>query len=152
MKLRGFLTVGNRIPTELDVNRLVERFGRPELGQLIPYAEVEQTINLTRKDSRWYGVINAWRKRLQNDHRIFIKAINNEGLLAMDDNDKMDKAGKHNEQAFNHIQKAGVLLSHTERANLSDDRKPIYDHAVKVVAAAEGAMLTAPKKLIPPEL
>jgi len=52
------------VPTDIDVERLAARWGIPDEGVVIPYAEVAEAIGQPHGSNRYRSVVSAWRRRL----------------------------------------------------------------------------------------
>lgn len=69
MSKKGKLFYGG-IPTGPDVERLMMLDISP--GDSIEYAVIENTISVSRKDSRFYTVTRVWREQLLRDRRLHV--------------------------------------------------------------------------------
>ena len=65
------------IPTEPDVNRLIDAFSVDDLkpGTQISYNETARIINQKVRTYRWKTVTTSWRKKLENDYNIILVCI-----------------------------------------------------------------------------
>lgn len=152
MKLKGFLLFNGAIPTRVDVDALLEGIGIPQVGTHIPYADISAIIKLDRKNSRWNSVITAWRKELESEHNIFLKAIPNEGFDVMSDDVKMEAVRGHVKRSRNSLKRAEIIATQVKRESLTDENKASYDHYRKLRAALELVERTAAKDIVYPEL
>lgn len=150
-KLRGFLLYRGSIPTDIDVDKLFEVLGIPTAGEVITYSRITEITGIDRKNNRWVSVTGAWRKRLQNDHGIILKAAPNEGFNVLDDNGKTDTIVDYVKRARNSFKKADKVAFNVDRQKLTDDRRATFDHYGRIRAALELAEATAAKQLDYPD-
>ena len=148
------------LPYTPDVNKLIEAFPVPTMseGRTLSHNELTGVLNLKR-DSRYYGVINAWRKKLRDEFRVIVEWDRNNGLVVLDP----AKCLTHRERG---VQQKGRLLGRSvnrlahdvDRTRLDDTGKSRFDHvlmaAAKMKQAAqlgsrEMAVELAPVKSLP---
>jgi hypothetical protein len=151
-KLLGFLIYNGAIPTGPEVDELLEKIGIPEVGTQITYSQISAIIGVTHKDSRWKSIVTAWRKELQDNHKIVLSAIPNEGFDVLDDNGKTGKITGYMKKARNNFNRAGKIAVHIERNKLTDENKVVFDHYNNSMAALRLAEKTMAKPLDFPEL
>ena len=71
------------VPTDIEVRLLNEEFGQPEEGQEITHEDVEKTVKLNRKTSRYRAVTLAWRRALLEEHNIQLGAVPSVGFRCL---------------------------------------------------------------------
>lgn len=151
-KMRGFLLYRGAIPTEPDVNALMEQIGVPEEGSQISYDQITKVIGVDRKTSRWHSVVSAWRKELLDNNGIVLKAIANEGFDVLTDNGKAGAVMEYVGRARNAFRRADKVARRVNPAKLADDKRAAFDHYGKIRATLELAEKTAAKAVEYPEL
>ena len=58
------------VPTEPDVKKLHEAFGVPDRGAVVSHSEIAAVIGVYRDESRYWTVVNRWRKDIEQEHGI----------------------------------------------------------------------------------
>lgn len=117
------------IPTEADVEKLRSAFpsGALAVGDLIPYADIEETLGVTRAQSRFYTVVRAWRSSVEKVDSIIFGTVNGVGLRVLSENGKVQQAADHMKAATRQALRCMSVLSHVNTAALSADHKAAYD-------------------------
>ena len=136
------------IPTKLDVDKLIETFGKPKENETIYWSEIEQATGLKKDDCRFKTVVDAWRSTIEQDFDILLYPIRGVGLAVADANTKIDIASRK------------IALGDRNKARWVERTYKVKTHELDEVRrdtqsrilTAYGAMLklaaaTAPKKL-----
>lgn len=136
------------VPTEPDIYRLNERFGKPKEGDEIPWEAIEAVIDEPRDTSRFRTVVSRWRKIMLRDHNIVLKAIGQgRGLVVADPSQRiMDSSGKF-KSGMRRIKQSAMLAGTTDRSRLNDEQKRLADHIQKSAAFFQGHLNTEAKQL-----
>ena len=121
-------TFGAGIPTSLDVEKLMTRFGVPDPGDVLPYGEIEHEIKQERGSYRWGSVISAWRKKLEREYNIILEAVPNKGYKALDGAGRVDLAGRTYKGGLRRVTRAATVAVKTDRSTLTDEQKRVVDH------------------------
>ena len=136
------------IPTKLDVDKLIETFGKPRESETIYWSEIEQATGLKKDDYRFKTVVNAWRATIEQDFDILLYPVRGVGIAVADANTKIDIASR--KIALNDKSKTKwverTFKVDTEKLDVT--RKETQSRILTI----HGAMLklaaaTAPKKL-----
>jgi hypothetical protein len=89
---KGKLFFGG-VPTAPDVNRLLKEYPGDVLvtGTVIPYEDIAAVINVQVEANRFKSVTGAWRKALENDFNIILKAGSPPGsFVVLSNGEKVD--------------------------------------------------------------
>lgn len=141
----GVLRFGG-MPTDAEVNMLMERFGVPQEDKPIPYTEITATLRYEKESNRWGTVVDAWRRRLERDHNVILKAGGGQ-FVAMTPSDRITHSGSRVKSGVRRIRKAGSIVASTDRGRLSEQDKARADHITIVTAALSHAALEQTRKL-----
>ena len=131
------------VPTDIDIKRLRDAFPSDQLkeGTLIPYSKVESVLELKRSECRFKTVTSRWRRIIENELGLVIKAKTNEGFYLCDDPAKLDVAGEKLRTAAKAAKRSMVVVARTDRNKLDDERKNDYDlkamHAAAMISTAQ---------------
>ena len=143
----GTLRFGG-MPTDAEVNMLMERFGKPEEKIPIPYTEVEKTLHFARDGKtagRWKTVTNAWRQRLRRLHHVEMSAGGG-CFTPLPPGDRVVLSASRVHRGSRQFRKASDLIRHTERARLDDAGKKNADHIQVIASAVQFALRTEARK------
>ena len=138
------------IPTDVDVNKLVDRIGIPEPGTIVDYDEIKAAIGINRSENRWYSVTTAWRKKLRREYNLELKAIANEGFMVLDPAGRVDYAAGCFKSGIRRIGRSAHIAEYTDRAKLNEEDRKVCEHLqrvaglVRVTAATEARRLHYP--------
>ena len=145
------LTFNRGIPTDVDVRKLEERFGVPAPGDMIGYDDITDTLKVGRDQNRWRSVVVAWRKKLDREHNILLKAVSNEGFRAMDGHARVDFSGRTYKGGLRRIVKAATIAARTDSAGLTPGELKTRDFIQNAGAVIRGAAATAARQLTYPD-
>jgi len=137
----------NGIPYGPDVRKLEEAFPTPDEDQVIRHSEFEALIKIPAKTNRYYGVVNAWRRRLRNDRNIDSEWIHGIGLKFLNPADRLKESERNIKQGIRHTGRAFRRLAIVPRERLDGIGQARYDHAMGVAAKLSQAGRDAKKEL-----
>lgn len=135
------------IPTEPDVKRLEEAFGVPKIGTEIKYKAIADTIREAVGSHRYQSVVVAWRKRLENNHRVVLGTISGLAYVVLDGHGVANLSGATIKSA---LRKSGKAVKFAEIAlthELAPEDKRVAEHVRNVGAALRLAAATEAKRL-----
>lgn len=138
-------------PVDLDVNRLQETIGTPQVGDVIPHERIEHAIGIRRTEHRYKSVLNAWRNRLMREHNLLLIGRPGIGLLAADPADRVRWASGRAESGRRAIAKAAHIAASTDTSALDGVQRATVDHLVALaarVAPAIQRVAVAPHKAV----
>lgn len=134
------------VPTEPDVQKLVDKFGVPAPG-VIAHADLEKVLGLTVKESRYRTVVGAWRGRLLREHNVASVAAIGEGIRILTEPERVE----YGRRTFG-LTARKVVRNHRwammiDASKLSETEKVRCAHLVRATAAGAAAMVTTHKDL-----
>ena len=78
------------IPWEIDIKKLVDRYGVPSADTLVTHSEVEACTGLTGKTSRYTAVLRGWRRRLFTQHNVDTIVDPGNGLKVLNPGERVE--------------------------------------------------------------
>lgn len=125
---KQYVSFAGGVSTEPEVNELLDKLGIPKPGDEIPYSKVEAVIGVSRGQNRWQSVTNRWRKKLERDHNLILKAIANQGYRVLTNSERVMHSSKQFDGGVKRVTKAIVVAQKTDRIDLSEEEKRTLDH------------------------
>lgn len=135
------------LPTEPDVKRLLERYGVPLVGQFFPYREVAEVIKSAEGSVRFRTVTMAWRKLIEREHRLLLRAITGRGFEVADARAKLMESGTKFKGGLRKVKRAAAVSSLIDRAELTSDEARQADFYERTGASLRLLAATEAKKL-----
>lgn len=135
------------IPYGPDIRKLEETYPNPEEDQVIKHEDFETIIRTPQKTARYYGVINAWRRRLRADRNIDSEWIQGVGVRILNPADRLKVSEFNIKQGIRHTGRAFRRLAVTPRERLDAVGQQRYDHQLTVGAKLIQAGREAKKEL-----
>lgn len=80
------------IPTDIDVRKLIDAFGKPEIGAEVTHEQIEEVLGIGRDTNRYRGVTLAWRKKLERDHNIRMGSAAGVGYRSLSPSERISAA------------------------------------------------------------
>lgn len=145
--MANYISFNGGIPTEPEVNELIEQIGIPAVGDKITYKRITEIIGVERNTGRWASVITAWRKRLDRQHNILLQAVANEGYEVLSNSGRVNYGGKLYNEGLRRVERAVKVVTRTDRAGLNDEEKKTADHIQRTGATVRLSALTAARQL-----
>lgn len=139
------------MPTDLDVQKLMDAFGVPEVGSLIGYDKIAEVIGHERGEGRWRSITVAWRKKLDRESNLILKAVNNEGYRVLDAKGRVDFGGRVYKSGLRRVYRASAICAKTAKNGLTEDEIRVCDHIQRVGATIRLTAASEAKKLQYPE-
>jgi len=132
-------------PTAPDVNMLKKAFGDvPEIGTIITYEQIENTINIEKAGERWYTILDAWKKYLKTVN-IRLKTLRNTGYRVMDSHDRAEYCGATFNRGIKKFKEVAVVATATDVTTLSQEEIIELEHYQRTSMALISAGSTAAK-------
>jgi len=117
------------VPTDVDVARLVSKFGVPSVGDLLPYDELAAVIQSPYRSARFASVFARWRKQMEGDG-LYLKAQpDKRAYLVLDDAGKAERLHGHLRSVRRGVRRGLQVAGHTDRTKLSEVGQRKFDHA-----------------------
>jgi hypothetical protein len=135
------------VPTDIDVEKLREHLGTLKHGDMIPYQEISDCLGIQKGECRWYSVVSAWRKRLDRENNILLKAIPNEGYRVLDGHGRVEASAWTYKKGLRRIHRATVIASKTDRNGLDENEIKTLDHIQNTGASLRLAAATAARQI-----
>lgn len=135
------------VPTGLDVDALVVKFGVPAPGATILHEDIESVLHLGPTTSRFWSVTAAWRKRLHREHNLVLVGNRKGGFDVLRASERITHAVSRMQQGARIIRKGAEIAAATDRGDLNAEERRVADHAVQLGAQINGVMATAAKAL-----
>lgn len=135
------------IPYGPDIRKLEEAFPNPQEDQVIKSEEFEKIIRVEQKTSRFYGVINAWRRRLRNERNIDSEWVPSVGVKILNPADRLKVSETNIKHGIRKTNRAYRRLAITPRERLDEVGQQRYDHQMQVAAKLVSAGREAKKEL-----
>lgn len=135
------------IPTDIDLDKLRVRFAVPAPGTIITYQEIESALGISKGSHRFKTVVCAWRRKLDREHNILMKAQVGIGLVSLDGHGRIDTASRTHVQGLKKIRKSGEIAARTGDEDLTPEEKRARDHTISVSASLILAAKTAAKTI-----
>ena len=129
------------IPTAPDVKRLREHYpdNSFEVGQSIPYNEVERVLGCNKRSYRFRTVTFRWRRLVEKESNVIIGTDSGKGFVILDDHQKLSLSGSKLRSAARFARRSYIVAGHINRRNLTDDEASRLDHQGKVAGAVLAA-------------
>lgn len=137
----------NGIPYGPDIRRLEETYPSPQEDQIITSDEFEKLLRIPQKTSRFYGVINAWRRRLRADRNIDSEWVPSVGVKILNPADRLKVSEGNIKHGIRKTSRAYRRLAITPRERLDEVGQQRYDHQMLVAAKLVAAGRDAKKEL-----
>lgn len=136
------------IPTKLDVDKLMTKFGVPRSDTFIAWDELAEAAGLERNTYRFQTVVSAWRRTLEQEYDTVLFAVPGQGLQVADSNTRIDLAARKVQLGERQKARWVEIAFKTDARRLDSARR---DTQARLMAA-HGAFLklhmaTAPKPL-----
>lgn len=135
------------IPYGPDIRKLEEAFPNPQEDQVIKSEEFESIIKTPQKTGRFYGVINAWRRRLRAERNIDSEWVQGVGVKILNPADRLKVSETNIKQGIRKTGRAFRRLAITPRDRLDAVGQQRYDHQLQVGVKLTAAGREAKKEL-----
>ena len=134
-------------PTAPDVEKLIAAFGIPEEHDGIMWSEIEHVLKLSRKDTRLQTIVQAWRKRLYQNHNAYLAAIRGIGFTCADPKARVHLSRDNVRFGVRKVGRAQVVVKRTDLTRLDTEDRKAAEHLIMTAATIKGIARTAPKPL-----
>lgn len=132
-------------PTGPDVQKLIERFGAPEVGTKITHEEVAELIGCEYREPRYRSVTVAWRRRLLERDNIDLRADPGQGFTVMDSEQRIVAGVQGTKMG---VRKVLRSAKRADRANTDDPRLVSAQNGLRRFASVIAAETTQTLKQI----
>lgn len=140
------------LPYQVDIDRLMERFGVPEEGVTIRYEDVEAVVGLSRcgspaECSRFRDRTRAWLEHLLRKYNVSLRTVRDVGWVVEDPESRISSSTRTLQQGFRKARKAGALAATTDVSRLSTESRRTRDRLIERTAALKLVHFVQPKAL-----
>ena len=135
------------IPYGPQVNRLKDKFPKPEEEIVYTHGELEEIIREPIGTQRYYGVINSWRNYLLHDLGIDSAWCPGEGLKILNPEDRLKVGEDQFRQGLRKTRRAFKRTAIIPRERLDDIGRQRFDHQMKIMAKLSTAAVEAKRDL-----
>ena len=118
---------GGGVPTAPDVDRLAAHFNVPAIGTVIRYDEIAKVIGTGVGESRFKTVFGAWRKRLDGQHNIFLRAVPNVGYEVLNSKQCVVVSASKFKTGLRRIRKSADMAIRINKAELGAEEQRVCD-------------------------
>lgn len=139
--------VVNGIPYGPDIRKLEESFPNPQEDQVITSDDFEKIIRVEQKTGRFYGVINAWRRRMRAERNIDSEWVQGVGVKILNPADRLKVSEGDIKHGIRKTGRAYRRLAVTPRERLDTVGQQRYDHQLQVASKLIIAGREAKKEL-----
>lgn len=131
------------VPTEMDIKILRDRYpeGAMLAGDRIPYAEVEELLQIQYRSHRWNCVTTRWRQVVEREAGVIIAARNGEAFEVLSDSQKLALSGQKIGAAVKSVQRSLIIGTRINKAALTAEelRRMAHNEAVasKIIGSSQ---------------
>jgi len=129
------------VPTEPDVQKLLEAFGRPEIGRKFSYEEIATILNTHKKTARYRTVTWVWREEIKQLYNIIIGCERGKGFIALNNSERLRFGVDKYKSGLHFVEKAQGIVAGCDDAKLSEPERESKNHIVKI----SGSLLLSAK-------
>ena len=139
------------VPTQVDVDALINALGIPKPGDTISCEAVAEIIKVDTTEHRFNTVSRAWRKQLEREHNLLLVSNRDGGFVALTNSGRIHHACNVADNGLRRISRASVVARKTSTDGLSEEERRAADHLVNTtgqmmaMAAASAQKLPLPK-------
>ena len=140
------------VPTDVDVKALREAYPehRMEPEMVIPYAEAERLLKLSKGSNRFRGVTGRWRKLVEAETGMVIGVERGEGFKVLNEPEKIDLSGSKLRSAARAAHRSYEVGSLVDVAQLThEDRRRLNFYTLKSAKLIAAAQVRSGKNLLP---
>ena len=143
-------TFNRGIPTEIDVLALINAFGVPSVGEIIQHERIESVVCVEKNKYRYKTVVAAWRRKLEREHNIILRAVPGTGYEVLDSKGRVDLSGNKYKYGLRAVRRSASIALRTDRSTLKKEDEAVLDHIIRVSATIQTVAATEARKLTYP--
>jgi alkylated DNA nucleotide flippase Atl1 len=135
------------VPTEPDVQRLIEAVPNLKPGDEVPYQDIASTIGEERNSSRYKTVVGRWRKQMRKLHNIDMKAIAGFGFRVLNANERVAAGvSDYGKNVRGVVRSEGRIRSAPAEA-MNQQQQGVREHVLRHIGATVDAARRASKEI-----
>ncbi len=124
----------NGVPTKVDVDRLIDKFGVPTEGSLIAKSDIAKCINEREGSNRFNSVLSAWRKLLFREHNLLTVGDGAKNIRIAEPSERIDWAASRVASARRNVGRAVIVAHQTDAKRLCEDQRKVRDNITSMNA------------------
>lgn len=140
------------IPTKLDVEKLIKRFGVPIVGSVIEYADIEKELGTHRRSHRFGSVVTAWRKRLDRENNLVLAGNRMGGFEVLTAKRRVSYSSAGFKIGMKKVLRSADIACRTNVDELDAGERRVVDHIVQTSGLLQSVAHSAAKELGKPKL
>lgn len=134
------------IPTDIEVQKLVTHFGKPEHG-VIDYVDIEVVIGLAWRAPRFKSVLTKWRRILFRELNIDTEMAAGKGMRVLAPGERIDASHRDMRSAVRKTHKGFLRISSVPTEQLTEIERKKYDHMLRSAGMGYSALTAGEKQL-----
>lgn len=119
------------LPTKIEVDRLMTKFGVPKEGEKITWQQVAEVISVPPRTNRFVSVVQAWRRLLFREHNTYMTCDGDNAIYAADPDTRVTKSAHKVANSRRAIARAILVTYQTDASRLSETKLRVREHLLK---------------------
>lgn len=113
------------VPTDLDIKKLRDEYPIENMkyGDVIPYSDVEELLQVKKRSYRFQTVTNRWRKTILRETNIIIGTVPSIGFKILNDSEKVNLSGDKLKRAAKSMRTSMIVASKVIIKNITQEEK-----------------------------
>ena len=136
---------------ENELKLMDKAFSEAKPGDVIPHEDIEKTINLSRKESRYRTVISRWRRDMLKTKNLDIESRRGEGYAVLTPTERVSSGSRHIGLHNRAMKRTFYRVSTIPREQLDSVNAKRADHLQMFMARVIDEMATETRKITPPK-
>jgi len=116
--------------TDLEFQALKDEFGVPKIGDTYTDEEIVDVIGIPIYETRHKTVIERWKRYLMRAENLLLLRERKIGYEIADAEGRMDHSIDRKAKGDKQIRKAGRILGSTNRIDIPEEKRVVYDHTL----------------------
>ena len=142
--------VVDRLPIELGVRALDEKYGNPGRGVGVPYGDIGAVIGDTYGSPRFEDVVTSWRNYVNDTYGIASRRIPGEAVRFLPEDERTDEDTKDIRSHSRRLGRSVADLKRVKVEYLDLDKLNTHNHRLLVAAKLEAVVQGSYRELLPP--
>ena len=136
---------------ENELKLMDKAFSEAKPGDVIPHEDIEKTINLSRKESRYRTVISRWRRDMLKTKNLDIESRRGEGYAVLTPTERVSSGSRHIGLHNRAMKRTFYRVSTIPREQLDSTEAKTADHLQVFMAKMIDDMSSASRQISPPK-